>query len=188
MKAYGYLSQIITFQDTDLEKHYIFFKYLYKKIPKKVQEKFELDSSLSLEDLRINKLRNVEANLIDEVEILNQLLFNPANSPDEAKDLLSEIINQVNHLYGVELDKNDLNEIEKIEEVLNLSSEIKDVMLGDNIDENKKAFLKKQFENSILDLVTKNLEMFKKLDSNQSAKNMIFQAIYKNYQNELRFN
>ncbi|MDB4604466.1 DEAD/DEAH box helicase family protein [Acidimicrobiia bacterium] len=188
MKAYGYLSQIITFQDTDLEKHYIFLKYLYKKIPKKTKEKFELDSSISLEDLRINKLRNVEANLNDEVEILNQLLFSPANSPDEVKDLLSEIINQVNHLYGIELDKDDLNEIEEIEEALNLSSEIKNVMLGDNTDENKKAFLKRQFEKSILDLVTKNMEMFKKLEPNQSAKNMIFQAIYKNYQNELRFN
>ena len=56
MKAYGYLSQIITFQDTNLEKHYIFFKYLYKKLPKKTQEKFELDSSVGLEDLRINRL------------------------------------------------------------------------------------------------------------------------------------
>ena len=94
---------------------------------------------------------------------------------------MSEIINQVNHLYGVELNKNDLNEIEEIEEALNLSSEIKNVMLGDNTDENKKAFLKRQFEKSILDLVTKNIDMFKKLESNQSAKNMIFQAIYKNY-------
>ena len=79
-------------------------------------------------------------------------------------------------------------EIEEIEEALSFSPEIKDVMLGDNTEENKKAFLKSQFEKSILDLVTKNLEMFKKLESNQSAKNMIFQAIYKNYQNELRFN
>ena len=91
-------------------------------------------------------------------------------------------------MYGVELDKNDLNEIEEIGEALNFSSEIKDVMLGNNTEENKRAFLKRQFEKSILDLVSKNLEMFKKLESNQSAKNMIFQAIYKNYQNELRFN
>ena len=169
-------------------KNTTYFLNIYTKNYQKTQEKFELDSSVGLEDLRINRLRNIDAELNDEVEILNQLLFSPTNSLDEAKDLLSEIINQVNHLYGVELDKNDLNEIEEIEEALNFSSEIKDVMLGDNTEENKRAFLKRQFEKSILDLVSKNLEMFKKLESNQSAKNMIFQAIYKNYQNELRFN
>ena len=51
----------------------------------------------------------------------------------------------------------------------------------------KKAYLKKQFENAVYGLVGKNIEMFKKLETNQSAQNMIFKAIYKNYTDGLGF-
>ena len=86
MKAYGYLSQIITFQDQELEKYFIFSKYLYKKLPKKAREKFELDSSVNLDELRISYIRDVEAGFVDEVEILNKLLFTPSQSLEESRE------------------------------------------------------------------------------------------------------
>jgi len=187
MKAYSYLSQIITFQDQELEKYFIFCKYLYKKLPKRAREKFELDSSVNLDDLRISYIRDVEAGLIDEVEILNKLLFTASQSLEESKELLSEIVNQVNHLYGVNLSENDLSELGEIENLLALDENTKAVMTGDNTEENKKAYLKKQFESAVYGLVGKNIEMFKKLETNQSAQNMIFKAIYKNYTDGLSF-
>ena len=187
MKAYSYLSQIITFQDQELEKCFIFCKYLYKKLPKRAREKFELDSSVNLDDLRISYIRDVEAGLIDEVEILNKLLFTASQSLEESKELLSEIVNQVNHLYGVNLSENDLSELGEIENLLALDENTKAVMTGDNTEENKKAYLKKQFESAVYGLVGKNIEMFKKLETNQSAQNMIFKAIYKNYTDGLSF-
>ena len=188
MKAYSYLSQIITFQDQELEKYFIFCKYLYKKLPKRAREKFELDSSVNLDDLRISYIRDIEVGLIDEVEILNKLLFTASQSLEESKELLSEIVNQVNHLYGINLSENDITELTEIENLLSLDESTKAVMTGDNTEENKKAFLKEQFEKALYGLLGKNIEMFKKLENNQSAQNMIFQAIYKNYQNDLRFN
>ena len=187
MKAYSYLSQIITFQDQELEKYFIFSKYLYKKLPKKAREKFELDSSVNLDELRISYIRDVEAGLVDEVEILNKLLFTPSQSLEESRELLSEIVNQVNHLYGVKLSENDLSELGEIENLISLDESIKEVMTGDNTEENKKAFLKKQFESALYNLALKNKEMFKKLETNKSAQNMIFQAIYKNYSDGLGF-
>ena len=185
MKAYSYLSQIITFNDLDLEKYFIFFKYLYKKLPKKDYEKFEIDSSINLDNLRISKVRSAEADLIDETQIFNELIFRASEIGEESRDLLSEIVDQVNHLYGVDLSSDDLSEIADIEGALALDASVKDVMIGDNSEETKKIHMKKQFEKSILDLVDNNLEMFKKLESNQSAKNMIFEAIYRNYLNGL---
>ena len=187
MKAYSYLSQIITFQDQELEKYFIFSKYLYKKLPKKAREKFELDSSVNLDELRISYIRDVEAGFVDEVEILNKLLFTPSQSLEESRELLSEIVNQVNHLYGVKLSENDLSELGEIENLISLDESIKEVMTGDNTEENKKAFLKKQFESALYNLAIKNKEMFKKLETNKSAQNMIFQAIYKNYSDGLGF-
>jgi type I restriction enzyme R subunit len=49
VRLYGYISQIVTFEDLDLEKLYIFLKYLNKKLPKR--EKPNIDDITSLVDL-----------------------------------------------------------------------------------------------------------------------------------------
>ena len=185
IKAYSYLSQILTFKDPDLEKYAIFLKYLYKKLPKQAQERFELDSSVELKELRVNKIRDIQAHLVDEESILNSLLFVPKQPGEEAVDLLSEIINQVNHLYGIELSEDDLGDVKAIENILLENNDLKEVMTSNNSEQNKMSFLKNKFELALLDLVDKNIEMFNTLRDNQPAKNMIFQAIYRNYLNDL---
>ena len=57
-------------------------------------------------------------------------------------------------------------------------------MTSNNSEENKFLF-KNKFEIALLDLVDKNIEIFNILRDNQPAKNMIFQAIYRNYLNDL---
>ena len=74
------------------------------------------------------------------MEILNKLLFTPSQSLEESRELLSEIVNQVNHLYGVKLSENDLSELGEIENLISLDESIKEVMTGDNTEENKKLF------------------------------------------------
>ena len=184
-KAYSYLSQILTFKDPDLEKYAIFLKFLYKKLPKQAHEQFELDSSVELKELRVNKIRDIEAQLVDEESILNSLLFTPKQPGEDAVDLLSEIINQVNHLYGIELSEEDLGDVKALENILLKNDDLKQVMNSNNSEENKMSYLKNKFETALLDLVDKNIEMFNTLRENQPAKNMIFQAIYRNYLNDL---
>ncbi|MDB3867189.1 hypothetical protein N9309_05565, partial [Acidimicrobiia bacterium] len=185
-KAYSYLSQILTFKDPDLEKYAIFLKFLYKKLPKQAHEQFELDSSVELKELRVNKIRDIEAHLVDEESILNSLLFTPKQPGEEAVDLLSEIINQVNHLYGIELSEEDLGDVKALENILLENDDLKQIMTSNNSEENKMSYLKNKFETALLDLVDKNIEMFNTLRENQPAKNMIFQAIYRNYLNDLK--
>ena len=49
IRLYGYISQIISFEDVDLEKLYVFVKTLNKKLPKR--EKENIDDITSLVDL-----------------------------------------------------------------------------------------------------------------------------------------
>ena len=113
------------------------------------------------------------------------MLFVPKQPGEEAVDLLSEIINQVNHLYGIELSEEDLGDVKAIENILLENNDLKEVMTSNNSEENKMSYLKNKFESALLDLVDKNIEMFNTLRDNQPAKNMIFQAIYRNYLNDL---
>ena len=52
---YGYMSQIITFTDIELEKAFIFLKYLDQKLPKRDSDKFDLSNYVDLDSLRIQK-------------------------------------------------------------------------------------------------------------------------------------
>ena len=60
--------------------------------------------------------------MIDETQIFNELIFRASEIGEENRDLLSEIVNQVNHLYGVDLSSDDLSEIVDIEEALALDA------------------------------------------------------------------
>ena len=55
IRMYGYLSQIVTFTDIELEKSFVFLKYLNKKLPKRETEKFDISDTIDLDSLRIQK-------------------------------------------------------------------------------------------------------------------------------------
>ena len=84
-----------------------------------------------------------------------------------------------------ELSEDDLGDVKAIENILLENNDLKEVMTSNNSEENKMSYLKDKFESALLDLVDKNIEMFNTLRDNQPAKNMIFQAIYRNYLNDL---
>lgn len=61
-------------------------------------------------------------------------------------------------------------------------------MTGANSEQNKQDYFKKQFDNIILSLLKDRFSFYKKLDENSGLKNLIFDKIYKDYQNkELKF-
>ena len=45
MKLYSYVSQIMTFTDVDIEKLFIFLRFLNKKLPKKESEQLDISDS-----------------------------------------------------------------------------------------------------------------------------------------------
>ena len=56
IRLYGYITQIITFKDIDLEKLYIFLKFLNKKLPRRKRDRLtDVVTSVDLESFRIEK-------------------------------------------------------------------------------------------------------------------------------------
>ena len=56
VRLYGYVSQIISFEDVDLEKEFVFLKYLNKKLPKRESERIDITEIVDLDSLRIQKI------------------------------------------------------------------------------------------------------------------------------------
>ena len=122
IRMYGYLSQIIDFTDIELEKTFVFLKYLNKKLPKRVQDRFDISNSIDLDSLRLQKIHEHIEPLVPEDENVTPPKFDSSSFQEPEYDLLSEIINQVNNTYGVNLTEED--RITKIHPIYDLIFDI----------------------------------------------------------------
>ena len=81
---------------------------------------------------------------LEEIEII------PAASVVEPEyDFLSEIIEQVNSTYGVNLTDEDKVDLSRLKKRLVENPDIEKYMTGDNTEENKQNYFKEQFEDEL---------------------------------------
>lgn len=109
IRSYGFMAQLMKFIDPDLERHYVFYKVLYKALP---YTKETLPMEI-LEKVDLNKFRlqmSFEGNLPleDEDTTLQSSRIGDINTPraDETKTL-QELLNIVNEPWEGYLDEND---------------------------------------------------------------------------------
>ena len=181
IRLYGYLSQIVTFTDIELEKTFVFLKYLNKKLPKRETERFDISDNIDLDSLRIQKTYEKIEGLEEGDTVLDPPDFGGAIPVDPVLDLLSEIIIQVNNTYGVNLTDDDKVDIERLKERMSSDPDLEKYMTGDNTEDNKKNYFKEQFDGMMVDYINERFEFYKKMEDNPSVKNMIFKMMYDNY-------
>ncbi len=184
IRMYGYLSQIISFTDIELEKSFVFLKYLNKKLPKRQVDRFDISDTIDLDSLRIQKIHEHIEGLVTEDSILTPPEFITTGVTEPEYDFLSEIINQVNTTYGVNLTEEDRLDLSRLSKRLIEDPEVQKYMKGDNTEDNKQSFFKQQFEGMMIDYINERFDFYKKMDDNPSMKNLIFQMMYKDYKNQ----
>ncbi|URQ86303.1 type I restriction endonuclease subunit R [Pseudoalteromonas sp. SCSIO 43088] len=185
IRMYGYLSQIMNFTDIELEKSFVFLKYLNKKLPKRDVERFDISDTIDLDSLRIQKIHEqIVESLKNETTIIDPPDFGSGSVIEPEFDLLSEIINQVNTTYGVNLTEEDRLDLSRLSKRLIDDPEVGKYMNGNNTEDNKRNFFKQQFEGMMIDYINERFDFYKKMDDNPSMKNLIFQTMYKDYQTQ----
>ena len=181
IRMYGYLSQIITFNDVELEKTFVFLKYLNRKLPKRDAERLDFSDIIDLDSLRIQLTHEK----MEALELTDAMLtppgFESGGVTELVMDFLSEIIHQVNKTYGVNLTDEDKLDLSRLSKRLIDNPEISKYMTNDNSEENKMIYFKQQFDQMMLDYVNDRFEFYKKMEDNPPLKNMIFQAMYSDY-------
>lgn len=185
IRMYGYLSQIINFTDIELEKSFVFLRYLNKKLPKRQGSSLDISDTIDLDSLRIQKIHEYIEELEKEEAIIAPPSFESGVQEPEAEyDFLSEIINQANNKYGGNLTEEDKLDLSRLHKRLIENPEVKKHMNENNTEENKQKFFKQQFDEMMLGYVNEKFDFYKKMDDNPSMKNHIFQLMYKNYQKQ----
>jgi len=149
---YSYLSQIIPFQDVELEKFYAYGRLLLTKLPKTdLAERLKLTDEVALEYYRLQKVSEgaITLETLGEVGVSN-ITEAGIQREKEEKAALSEIIDLLNERFGTDFNNADRLFFDQIEEEL-ISDEKLQMQARNNTKDNFKygfdeAFLSKLIE------------------------------------------
>jgi type I restriction enzyme R subunit len=162
-KLYGYISMVHQFDNIELERHYIFLEYLRKKFPVESMGKLDVSNLVDLESLTL-EVKNKQYIILEE----RNTLFEPhtygtgGGKDEEEFDLLSEIIQNINDLYGNVPEGTEESSKKLLRDMVN-DEEFVQVVNSKNTDSNKRDKLKKIYEGKnihTLDVSTKLYEYF----------------------------
>ncbi|PIF34542.1 type I restriction enzyme R subunit [Flavobacterium sp. 9] len=106
---YVFLSQIIPYQDSDLEKLFIFLRYLAPKLPRRDNgENYNFDDSVRLEYYRLQKISEGSISLMtNEKHFLNGPMEIGTGKVIELEVPFSKLIDVVNERFGTDFNQAD---------------------------------------------------------------------------------
>lgn len=181
IRLYGYITQIMTFTDLDLEKLYVFVRNLNKKLPKKTRPDVrDILNSVDLESFRIQQTFSGKIDLEsgDKGGKLKGIDVGVSAGTDEPEmDLLSKIISQINTVYGSEITEQDRLDLETMKQKIYQDEGLQKVLTGDNSETNKKQKFDDVLEKTIMSFFNERFDFFKKIDD-PKIKSYIGQMIY----------
>jgi type I restriction enzyme R subunit len=186
VRLYAFLSQILPFQDIDLEKLYTFGRFLLTKLPKTdYTERLKLDNEVALEYYRLQKV--AEGDLV--LQVQGQVGLNPTTEAGisrekDEKERLSKIINVLNSKYSTDFTDADQLYFDQIEQVLFENDELK-LRAQNNPIENFKYAFEEVFIQALIDRMSENQEIFDKImgsnDFQSDVKDLLTKRIYQRF-------
>jgi type I restriction enzyme R subunit len=179
LKKYGFISQIVTFEDPQLEKLFIFLKYLIRKLPRRENPlPYEVLQAIDMETYRVENMgmRNLQ---LDTIEGMIDPMGGGASSniAEDEKDLLSKIIKEVNERYGTTFNTSDrviLNDLSK--KLLE-----SDVLLGsikNNSRDAAKLKFDQLFQDELVGVLDNHFSLYQKLDQSPELKRFVQERVF----------
>ena len=181
IRLYAYITQLITYDDIDLEKLYIFAHSLNKKLDKREQEDMtDLLSSVDLDSLRIQKtFESLQLSLEPENSEIEPISSGVGTLSEPEQDFLSNILKSLNEAHQTEFTDDDKVDIQTLQQKVHENEELRQVFEGNNTEENKKYKFDEVFEVILLELVNNRLDLYNKLSEpeiNESIKRLLYGA------------
>jgi len=171
LRLYSFLSQILPFQDVELEKLFSFGRYLIQKIPKSNYiDRLQLDDEVALEFYRLQKIE--EGDLILKIQGetgLNGIKESIGDKEKEEKAKLSDIIQILNDKFGTDFNESDKLFFNQMEEELYQDEKLKARAINNPVENFKYAF-DEVFVNKLIDRMENNQEIFDKIMGNPDFK------------------
>ena len=181
IRLYGFISQIITFEDVDLEKLYVFAKALNRKLPRRqARLPYEIRDGVDLDSFRLQETYSGGIELEKEQGVVPGFGDGSLYNTEDEKDLLSHIITTLNETHGINLTEDDKVDIQRIRTRLEADESLRAVLNADNPRDAKVYKFNQVLDRLLLEFVHTKLDLYKKLTEpkvNEMLKRQWFEVL-----------
>jgi type I restriction enzyme R subunit len=190
IRFYGFVSQLISFSDIELEKLYAFARNLNRKLPRRDNRlPYEIRDAVDLDSFRIEETYKGTIALLEQDSAVAGLSASPGTAAADEQEHLSVIIELLNETYGINITDEDKVDMSRMRQKLLNHGELEAVMTADNSIANMEAKFSQLFDQMLLDFVHNKLDLYKKLSEpnvNQQLKRHWFDGAFRQYHGEGR--
>jgi type I restriction enzyme, R subunit len=164
IRLYGFILQIITFEDVALDQLYVFAKALNRKLPRRqVRLPYEIRDGMDLDSFRLQETYTGSIELEKEQGTVPGFGDGSLYNTEDEKDLLSHIITTLNETYGINLTEDDKVDIQRIRTKLEVDEALRAVLNADNPRDAKVYKFKQEPVEHLVEFVHTKLDLYKKL-------------------------
>ena len=186
VRLYGYLSQLVTFADPDLEKLYVFARHLNRKLPRREGAGLPVEvlDAVDLDSFRIQKTHEGSLELEQGNSVAEPIPTGYGAPPEPEMDYVSNIVRTLNDTYGLDLTEDDKVHVEQIVRRVEADETVIAVMTGNNSTSNKRHKVDQVIDDMIIDQVKVSIDLFKKLNepaAKAAFKRRLFDQLMRQY-------
>lgn len=182
IRQYAFLSQILPFEDADLEKLYVFARFLRRKLPIERDElPLEVLQSIDIESYRIRQTgsgKYTPDHGDPNLDPLSGVTGRFRN--DDPREALSRILQELNERFGVELTEADRVTIEYVQEQIAQSGAVSDSLRVNPIDKVRLTF-EHVAGDVIQDVYKSNFNFYRLVSDNESFRDALFTWLFERY-------
>ena len=185
IRLYGYISQLITFTDVELEKLYVFGRSLNKKLPKRDHPDLrDVLAAVDLDSFRVQRTHEeLQLSLEAEDSEVEGIRSEVAPMRHPEQDFLSSIIEYLNSAHQTDFTVEDKVDIKSIHQKVHENEELRQVIEGDNSESNKRYKFDQVFEDILHSFFDSKFDLFKKL-SQPEIKAALMHQLYQAYREQ----
>jgi len=184
---YSFLSQIIPFQDSDLEKLYTYIRFLLTKLPRRdIGPALNLDDEVALKYYRLQKIS--EGSIVLEKGKGGEVTGPTAvgtGSGEEVKIELSQLIDLLNDRFGTDFKPGDQLFFDSIREDAVSDSYLREAAMANTMENFGYAF-RKQLESLFINRMDQNEEITAKFMNEKEFKEAVGTYLLKRVYDQIR--
>ena len=184
LRTYGFLASILPYTNAEWEKLSIFLTFLVPKLPAPIEDDLSkgILEAIDMDSCRVDKQAVVSIQLPDEDAEIDPVPTSAGGQiPEPEFDLLSNILNEFNDLFG-NIDWQDADKIHKVitEELHAKTSENTDYQnaVANSDRQNALIELERVLNQGVTDLVVDHTELFKQFNDNPLFHNWLLSTIF----------
>jgi type I restriction enzyme R subunit len=179
---YGFVSQIVPYQDSDHEKLYTYARFLLTKLPHTGDtRRVQVDDEVELKYYRLQKISEGAIDLkVGEPEALYGPTEVGTGQADEDVQL-STLVGKLNERFGTEFTPADQLFFDQVRETAIANEQLRQAVMANSI-ENFAPVFNKQLENLFVERMDGNEEIFVRLMNDEAFRNVaaghLMRAVY----------